>query len=226
MSEVGIFTFNARVFYRICKLFRDEHFSFIALDSFESLPHGICVLVTTLEDLETFDPSLPESLTVLIVLPHMTDLEIMIRSNQYSKSKFYFKSITIAIDPGTESTGIAIFFDDVFIYSREIYSLPQLNELITTVLEICPNYPMTIKLGTGYSELSDHFLIQLASQQKTAKKIQFVLVNEKYTSSKEHEGHYKPTTLRRKSVHEKAAILIGRRQGELIQLDIDVNEKT
>ena len=111
MSDVCIYTNDLRLFYHISRKFKTENFDFNALDTFDNIYPSAKVLITTQADLDKFDPIIPDSIDVLIVLPSYSLNEILLRTCQHLKNIPIASEITISLDPGTKRTGLAVFLD-------------------------------------------------------------------------------------------------------------------
>ncbi|WP_457916915.1 hypothetical protein [Candidatus Lokiarchaeum ossiferum] len=211
MSDVGIYTNDLRLFYHITKKFKSENFEFNALDDFRCINPSTKVLITTQSDLDLFDPDIPDYIDVIIVLPSYSLDEIMLRTCQHLKNIPTAREITISLDPGTVRTGLAIFLDGYYLYSTEFTSLDRVRSFIQEIFGIYPNPSKMIKIGNGYSQLTKRFLKALIVRQVANINVHYSLVNERFTSN---SSRCKKIGV--KSVHEQAAILIGRRKGKIV----------
>ena len=211
MSELCIYTNNARLFYKITKKFKEESIKFSAIDSFEHLNPKFHVLLTTKEDLEKYNPTIPSYITLLRVNSTQSLDEIVLLTKQKLKFINNFNDLIIAIDPGSMTSGIAVFLDDGFIYCRDFYNINYLLNYIQMTFSTFRDHPKIIKLGNGNSEITRYFLDKLYTLQIPENNIQYLLVDE-YGSS-HYKGNDSSSSL---SKHENAAILIGRRKGVLI----------
>ncbi|MHA1601740.1 MAG: hypothetical protein ACTSVU_01530 [Promethearchaeota archaeon] len=202
---------NFRLFYRITQKFREEEIPFTALDSFNDIHPSARVLLTTQQDLDKYDLYLPKDLDILILLPKQSINEILLITLQHMHHILHFHDVMIAIDPGTENIGAAMFLDDYFIYSKEIFDICQLSRFIDEIFQAFPIQRKKIKLGNGYSKLTRYFLNSLLTIKSQEFDVQYLLVNERNTS----KIHWKGDKCFH-SRHEKAAMLIGRRHGSII----------
>ena len=137
--------------------------------------------------------------------------EIVLLTKQKLKFINEFSDLIIAIDPGLKTSGIAVFLDDGFIYSRDFYNIKHLLNFIHMAFSTFHHHHKIIKLGNGNSEITRYFLNQLFTFQLSDNDIQYLLVDE-YGSSN-YKGNGSSSLL---SKHENAAILIGRRKGILL----------
>ena len=211
MSDLCIYTNRARLFYKLTKKFKEESIGFTAIDSFEQINPKFRVLLTTEEDLEKYNPTIPKHLTLLKINSNQCLNEIVLLTNQKLKHISEFNDLIIAIDPGSKTSGIAVFLDDGFIYCRDFYNISHLLNFIQIVFSTFQHHQKIIKLGNGNSEITRYFLNQLFTFQFTDNNIQYLLVDE-YGSSN-YKGYESSSLL---SKHENAAILIGRRKGVLL----------
>jgi len=211
MSELCIYTNNARLFYKITKKFKEESIKFSAIDSFEDLNPKYRVLLTTKEDLENYNPTIPSNITLLKVNSDQSLDEIVLLTNQKLKSINDFNDLIIAIDPGSITSGVAVFLDDGFIYSRDFYNISHVLNYIQMTFSTFQDHHKIIKLGNGNSEITRNFLNKLYTIKTPRNNIQYLLVDE-YGSS-HYKGNGSSSLL---SKHENAAILIGRRKGVLL----------
>jgi len=211
LSDVCIYTNDLRLFYGITRKFKSENFEFNALDTFESIHPSTKVLITTQQDLDQYDPDIPEHVDVIVVLPSYTMNEIILRVCQHLKNISVAREITVSIDPGTVKTGLAVFLDGNYIYSKEFCSLERVYSYVREIFSVFSNPSKSIKIGNGYSRLTKKFLNALIARHISRMNIQYLLVNERFTSS---STHWKKMGY--SSSHELAAILIGRRKGKII----------
>ena len=211
MSELCIYTNKARLFYKITKKFKDESINFSAIDSFEQINTKFRVLITTKEDLEKYNPTIPSHITMLIINSDQCLDEIVLLIKQKMKFIKDFNDLIIAIDPGSKTSGIAVFLDDGFIYCRDFYNIDHLLNYIQMAFSTFQHHQKIIKLGNGNSEITRDFLDKLYTLQKKENNIQYLLVDEYGSSS--YKGNGYSSSL---SKHENAAILIGRRKGVLL----------
>ncbi len=211
MVELCIFTTKARLFYKITKKFKEELINFSAIDSFEQINPKFRVLITTKEDLEKYNPSIPSHITKLVINSEQSLDEIVLLTKQKLKFIKNYNDLIIAIDPGSKTSGIAVFLDDVFIYCRDFYNVDHLLNYIQMAFSTFQYHQKIIKLGNGNSEITRDFLDKLYTLQKKENNIQYLLVDEYGSSS--YKGNGYSSSL---SKHENAAILIGRRKGVLL----------
>ncbi|MHA1475410.1 MAG: hypothetical protein ACTSQ5_09505 [Promethearchaeota archaeon] len=211
MSELCIYTNKARLFYKITKKFKDESINFSAIDSFEQINPKFRVLITTKEDLEKYNPTIPSHITMLIINSDQCLDEIVLLTKQKLKFIKDFNDLIIAIDPGSKTSGIAVFLDDVFIYCRDFYNVDHLLNYIQMAFSTFLHHQKIIKLGNGNKEITLNFLDKLYTIQIKENNVQYLLVDEYGSSS--YKGNGYSSSL---SKHENAAILIGRRKGVLL----------
>lgn len=211
MSELCIYTNEARLFYRLTKKFKEESINFNAIDSFEQINPKFRVLITTQEDLEKYNPTIPSHITMLKINSDQCLDEIVLLTKQKLKFINDFNDLIIAIDPGSKTSGIAVFLDDGFIYSRDFYNISHLLNYIQIVFSTFQHHQKIIKLGNGNPEITRYFLDKLYSIQIPENDIQYLLVDEYGSSS--YKGNGSSSLL---SKHENAAILIGRRKGVIL----------
>lgn len=191
-----------------------EQVHFVALDDIRQIHPDGRVLITTKEDLKNYGYQPPENVSILEVSEDEHPDQILLRTFQNIWNMQSCRTITIAIDPGTTMTGIAVFLDDVFIYSREVFSLQQLQQFIKSTFLSFPTRKKMIKIGNGLKFLTNQFLDYLPHHLSLIPEIYYMIVNESSTTKRPYRGRHKFL-----SKHEKAAMFIGRRHGELISLD-------
>ncbi len=211
MSELCIYTNKARLFYKLTKKFKEESINFNAIDSFEQINPKFRVLITTEEDLEQYNPIIPNHITMLKINSGQSLDEIVLLTKQKLKFINNFNDLIIAIDPGSKTSGIAIFLDGGFIYSRDFYNINHLLNYIQMAFSTFHQHQKNIKLGNGNPEITRYFLNQLYNIQIPENNIQYFLVDE--FGSSNYKGNGESSFL---SKHENAAILIGRRKGVLL----------
>ncbi len=158
LSKICIYTHNSRLFYLITKKFKEHHLHFTALDTFESFHPTARVLITTQADIDKFDPELPINADTLIIFPDQNPDEILLQTLQHLHEIKKMKSISVAIDPGMEKTGLAIFLDKRFLFSISTYNLEQAVYWIRVSFTAFPILHRTIKIGNGYRVLTLRFL--------------------------------------------------------------------
>lgn len=210
MAKLCIYTHNSRLFYLLTKKFKEEKVPFTGLDSFNDLHPSAKVLLTTQQDLENFQPNLPNFIVTLIILPFEHPDEIFLKTLQYLHNIRNPSKITIAIDPGMEKTGLAIFLGNQFLYSFSVYNLKTMIYWIQITFNAFSNQSKLIKLGNGYPKLTRKFLFYIREELHYPN-IEIMLINEKRTSKLKwrHQGNFG-------SIHEKSAMLIGLRTGKII----------
>lgn len=211
VSELCIYTNKARLFYKLTKKFKEESIEFTAIDSFEQINLKFRVLITTEEDLEKYNPTIPSHISMLKINSDQSLDEIVLLTKQKLKFINEFNDLIIAIDPGSKTSGIAVFLDDGFIYCRDFYNIDHLLNYIQIAFSTFHHHQKIIKLGMGNSEITRYFLDKLLTIQIQENNIQYFLVDE-YGSSN-YKGNGSSSLL---SKHENAAILIGRRKGVLL----------
>ncbi len=217
MSELCIYTNEARLFYKLTKKFKEESIKFNAINSFEQINPIFRVLITTKEDLEKYNPTVPSHITMLIINSDQSLDEIVLLTKQKLKYINDFNDLIIAIDPGSKTSGIAVFLDDGFIYSRDFHNINHLLNYIQMAFSTFQHHQNIIKLGNGNPEITRYFLNQLFTFQIPENNIQYLLVDEYGSSS--YKGDGSSSSL---SKHENAAILIGRRKGVLLTSDFKI----
>ena len=217
MSELCIYTHEARLFYKLTKKFKEESIDFTAIDSFEQINPKFRVLITTEEDLENFNPTIPSHISMLEINSDQSLDEIVLLTKQKLKFINEFNDLIIAIDPGSKTSGIAVFLDDGFIYCRDFYNIDHLLNFIKIAFAAFQHHQKIIKLGNGNPEITRYFLDKLYSIQIPENDIRYLLVDE-YGSSN-YKGNGESSLL---SKHENAAILIGRRKGVLLTSDFKI----
>ncbi|MHA1672720.1 MAG: hypothetical protein ACTSYI_03750 [Promethearchaeota archaeon] len=212
MTEVCIYTHNAKLFYLITKKFRSEGILFVALDEPWHIHRDGRVLITTPQDINRFPELLSLNIPLLIISPEQeTPEQILVITLQFLRSMQYFSTLTIAIDPGTKLTGIALFLDGIFIYSREILNFYQLKKFLQSMFEIFPKHRTIIKIGNGVMKLTRKFIEHIRNYEIKESNVECMIINESFTTRKYHLGNRKT-----ESKHERAAMIIGRRSGELV----------
>ena len=211
MSELCIYTNQARLFYKLTKKFKEESIKFNAIDSFEHINPKYRVLITTKEDLEKYNPTIPNHITLLIINSDQSLDEIVLLTKQKLKTIKDFNDLIIAIDPGSKTSGIAVFLDDGFIYCRDFNNIDHLLNYIQMAFSTFHHHQKIIKLGNGNPEITRYFLNHLFTFQIHENDIQYLLVDEYGSSS--YKGNGSSSLF---SKHENAAILIGRRKGVLL----------
>ncbi|MHA1777166.1 MAG: hypothetical protein ACTSWC_10350 [Promethearchaeota archaeon] len=206
IPEICIYMHDARLFYQITRKFRAEDIPFIALDDLSRLHRNWRVLITTSDDVEKISPFWYSSITVLEVNSHDNPDQILLRTFVYLKNLQNFHTMTIGIDPGKRLTGVAVFFDDVFVYSREITNLADLYQYIILAFQTFPTQMKVIKIGDGVINLTKKYIRRLMQGEDIKNHSEILLVNETNTTKRPYNGNHKLT-----SKHEKAAMFIGRR---------------
>ena len=214
MSDLCIYTNKARLFYKLTKKFKEESIRFNAIDSYEQINPKFRVLITTEEDLEKYSPDIPDRLTLLKIKSDQSLDEIVLLTKQKLKFINNFNNLIIAIDPGSSTSGIAVFLDDGLIYCKDFYNHDNNCDLLTFIQVAFTTYKdhqKIIKLGNGNSKITQNFLNILFQNQLPYQNVQYYLVDE-FGSSNYKEND----SISLLSKHENAAILIGRRKGVLL----------
>ncbi|WP_457558119.1 hypothetical protein [Candidatus Harpocratesius sp.] len=210
MVDICVYMHDAKLFYLITHKFRNEEIPFIALDNLSKIHRSLRVLITTKEELKETSAIIRSSIHILEVSQEDSPDQILLKALQYSKNLISFHTLTIGIDPGRRMTGIAVFFDGVFVYSREISNLAELRQYIITSFQTFPTKRKIIKIGDGVIELTDEYINHLIKGEKIKNQSDIFIVNETSTSKRPYNGINKVS-----SKHEKAAMFIGRRTGHL-----------
>lgn len=214
LAELCIYTHNARIFFLITKKFKDERINFTALDRFDDIHPTAKVIITTQSDLDRFNPELPSGIITQKVSTFQTPEEILLLSLQNLKRIHFPKQVTLAIDPGRGKTGIAVFVDTIFLFSKSVYNLQQVIFWLNTIFRTFPTQKKQIKIGNGYTPLTHEFLKCITQNHTNCTDIEYLLVDEARTST----PNWKKTN-NFHSIHEYAAMLIGQRPGERITAD-------
>lgn len=209
--EICVYMHDARLFYQITRKFRMENIPFIALDDLSRFHRSWHLLITTSEDIRNVSPILRSSIKILEVNPKENPEQVLLKTFLFLKNMQNFRKMTIGIDPGRRMTGIAIFFDGVFAYSREISNLDELCRYIQTAFQTFPLKKKIIKIGDGVISLTERYVQRLFQGGNIASQSEIQIVNETNTTKRPYRGNHKLT-----SKHEKAAMFIGRRRGQKI----------
>lgn len=212
MKEVFIFTYDMRIFFQITQKLTAMELPWIALDSFSDAPDWKdIVLITTQSDLDRFKPNLAPYIKLLCLDRNMSGEEMYFRVLQALKGVQKPHKIQIGIDPGIEQNGLALFVNDIFLFSEIAYNRAQMMERLKVYFKLFPCSYNIIKIGNGYGRNTRYLLRYFFSNKFTEKNVNFFLVNEKSTSKNSHEFSYRVL-----SKHEHAAITIAQRYGILV----------
>lgn len=193
---------------------KKESIPWIALNELNELPDWKnSILITTQTDLNKFQPIIHYA--EILILPNIYTpqaieeifLSLLKCLNQVQE----VKSVLIAIDPGLEQTGVALFINDKFFISEVFYGLPEIMDRIRIYLQFFGGQHRNIKIGNGYARNTRYLLNYFFSENFIEKNVDFFLVNENASSHSNFEFFFRNLTQ-----HEKAAITIAQRQGRQV----------
>ncbi len=211
-----------RFFYKLTKILKRERIPFKALDSFYDYYPGNLVILTTQKDIEREKPDLPDDIQLLVLSPMRSKIEDILLTICQNIAKINIvEKILIAVDPGEKKVGTALFLNDTMVYSRELYNLRQLGHFLRNTFHHYNDAKKSIKIGDGNFFLAMDYIDYLKNQKIIKKDIEIQLVNEYKTSQKKSftKNRLKKTLQRKKSIHEKSAILIGQKKGKRFFID-------
>ncbi|MHA1342063.1 MAG: hypothetical protein ACTSRZ_14710 [Promethearchaeota archaeon] len=234
---------DAKIFFNLQRKLHKKGIPFYMLDE-SRLPRFECLIVSDFEGINYFQhlPHFDERKNYFTFLnyenfPNYNILYINIIKSLRSIEDF--DKLTCSIDPGEEYIGVAYFLDNYLLSTDVFYDLESMLENINLyILSLNPSL-LEFKIGRGNSKpLRDTLNLFLNSNEKSTLnknfKIQFnafniYLVDERGSSKvkkpKEYyfqmQNYLYPT--QRLSKHEKAAIIIGMREG--LQLDLKSFQK-
>jgi hypothetical protein len=212
VKEVYIYTHDARLFYLLTRKLTNEKTVWIALNSFNEVPHWKnTLLITTQKDIIRYNPNFLSDIIVLKLSADMNIEEMYLRIQQAFHRIHNINKITISIDPGSVETGVALFLNDIFMDSQICYNRNQLMQIIEQYFQIFPTHYKIIKIGHGYARNTRYLVTYFFSDHFKEENVNFYKVNE-YSSSQSSGMGFNKTISR----HERAAISIGIRKGELI----------
>lgn len=215
MKEVFIFTYDMRMFFQITQKLNAMELPWIALDSFSDAPDWKdIVLITAQSDLDRFKPDIPSYMKVLILNRNMSAEEMYFRVLQSLKGAQKPHKVQIGIDPGIEQNGLALFINDIYLFSEVVYNRAQIMERLRMYFSLFPCSYKIVKIGNGYGRNTRYLLRYFFSNKFPEKDVNFFLVNEKSTSK--HSNVYSSRIL---SKHEHAAIIIAQRFGIAVTRD-------
>jgi hypothetical protein len=208
LKNIFVYTENFRLFYLLAKKFKEEVIPWIPLDSFNELSNHEAVLISTQKDIDKYKPSISPHINLVLLDETNPIAKSFLLVLQAARSIGSYKEIIIAIDPGSQETGVALFLDSQYITSDLIYNKKSLADLIKLFFETFKTSHKTIKIGNGYPRLTKYFLKYFFSPDFDYRNIEFFIIDEQF-SSKHHVKHLGPVL----DKHQNAAIAIALRKG-------------
>jgi hypothetical protein len=225
-----LFVKDLRVFYILNKKLREKNINFGILEELTFLPHRDTVIVSDFRGLNEIqsvhDFSKVKHLYTLVNYDEFPTYDALIINLIRILNKIQvFSKLTCAIDPGTKIIGMAYFLDEKLLFTENVYDKEMVIDRMNMVALSLKMSRMTIKLGNGdLRSLGDLLRLILGYNQDHTLMVstKIYLVSE-FGSSKHKKPHYYfkekiprygiPSEMTR---HEKAAITIGIRDGDLL----------
>jgi hypothetical protein len=210
MATIGLLITNPRIYYRVTKLLKNHDVEFISLTPGENLPSDLSLMITTKFD----GSSLPETVEKLCITADTPANYILGRITAYLQGiKGKFEKLTIGIDPGFASFGIAAFGDEVLIEGATIFDVQETYQRIVQISELYEANRRIIKIGSSTSFCRSQ-LLSILLPFCINHGIIIEEVNEERTSSSSLPIQ---TTTKEKSKDVIAAIHIAMREGIPLQ---------
>ncbi len=185
------------------------------------------MILTTFKDYDRHHPKIPDEISVLRVDPSKHNLEqIVFLICQHIRDVKKVHTLIIAIDPGEEKTGVALFVNKKVIYSRELLNLKQLGSFLRDVFGLYPDVKKSLKIGEGNFFLAMNILDYFKKDKIINETVEIQLIDEYRTSNKTSfsKNKLKKIIKTKRTIHEKSAILIGQRRGKRFFLKNDGEE--
>jgi hypothetical protein len=197
-KQIGIFTKDSRLFFKLLETLKNFQFKFVILDYAEKIPKNISAILCSNSDIINFDT---------IIYCDLNDVEKCIRTaTSYMFEKDTFLNIVIGIDPGP-NPGLVVVGDGLVLEEKIV---PE--NILDVVKKIYSDYKFLnfkIKIGSGdvinrnhiINQLIEDFVVEIVDEKNTsaakrndidsAKKIAFLegfLVYEKQPISYKNGG--------------------------------------
>jgi hypothetical protein len=183
----------------------------IPLDDLQHITRHKAVLVTTQADLDKYSPTI-SNVVQIVLLESPENIELsFLKIMQTAKEVDIYKTMTIAVDPGSVSIGIALILEKHVITSEVVSTRAAVVEKIKLYCRTFTPVQTFLKIGYGYPRLAHHILRYLFSPDFNRNGIEISIVDEALSSK--HLYTEGPDDLNR---HQNAAIAIGHRKGTII----------
>ncbi len=194
-KQIGIFTKDSRLFFRLLESIKQFQFKFLILDSAENIPKNISAILCSSSEIINFDN---------VIHCDINDVEKCIRgAASYIFDKDAFLNIVIGIDPGPAPGMVVV--GDGFVLEEKII----MDNILSKIKKIYEDYKFSnfkIKIGSGdiinrnniINQLIENFVLEIVDEKNTseykrndiasAKKIAFLEGN---VVSEKQPIHYK-----------------------------------
>ena len=172
MKSLGVFTKDFSLYHDLLKVLKKRNIAYISLDSLDSIPSKIGVILTSHRELHDMKTSKVVAADAYDTVNHAVDLalQMLIGKDVYSK-------VFIGIDPG-DKPGIAVVGDDILLQKINVET-PE--EVVTIVKRFCREYPAVetiIRIGHGSITTRNRIINSLISLG-----VPIEIVNEAKTTS-------------------------------------------
>jgi hypothetical protein len=145
MATIGLLISNPRLYYRVTKLLKSHNIGFLSLTPNEKLPSALSLIITT----KTEDSILPENVERLYIAANIPNNYILGRIIAYLQGiKGKFEKLTIGIDPGFSSFGIAVLGDDVIIETANTFDVKETYQKLVEITQLYEADEYIIKIGS------------------------------------------------------------------------------
>jgi len=143
MKTLGVFTKDFSLYHDLLKVLKKRNMAYVSLDSLDSIPSKIGVILTSHKELHEIKSSKVIAADAYDTIDHAVDLalQMMIGKDIYSK-------VFIGIDPG-DNPGVAIVGDDILLQKINV---KKPEEVVSIVKRYCREYPAVetiIRIGHG-----------------------------------------------------------------------------
>jgi len=143
MKSLGVFTKDFSLYHDLIKVLKKRNLAYVTLDSPDSVPSKIGVILTSHKELHDMKSSKVIAADAYDTIDHAVDLalQMMIGKDVYSK-------VFIGIDPG-DNPGIAVVGDDILLQKINV---EKPEEVLSIVKRFCREFPAIetiIRIGHG-----------------------------------------------------------------------------
>lgn len=166
MARIGVFTSDFKFYHDIIKLLREWDLPFLSVESADSIPEDVCVVLSSLKDEVELEKQVKAS----------DSKQALRMSLSLLLMKEEFDSLVIGIDPGPYP-GLAVFADNVLTEAYECATIDVIDREVDSIVSSYNYRDLEIKIGDGDAPNRDSII-----QSLNAINLPVRIVDEKNTS--------------------------------------------
>lgn len=165
IKQIGIYTKDSRLFFRLLETLKGFPFKFVILDDIENIPKNISTILCSNSDIINFNT---------VIHCNIDDVEKCVRlAIPYIFEKNLFSNIVIGIDPGP-NPGLVVVGDGYVVEEKIISS--NMLDIINKIYRDYTFYNFKVKIGSGdvinrnniINQLLDHFVVEIVDEKNTS----------------------------------------------------------